>query len=187
MIKTMHMNIVLTLTGPDRVGLVEAVTKVVLDRGGNVETSRMARLGGAFAILMLASLPAGQLAELERAFDELIGQGYKLTLSETEQAHVERYAGWQPFQIEVHGADHEGIIHHVAQSLAERGITIESMDTATTSAAMSGDALFSMTALVLAPPGLVRDDWETALQRVGREVNVDISVTAATPNALRAR
>lgn len=39
----MPTNIVLILTGPDRVGLVEAMTKHLLDRGGNVETSRMTR------------------------------------------------------------------------------------------------------------------------------------------------
>lgn len=90
----MHMNIVLTLTGPDRVGLVEDVTARILDCGGNVETSRMARLGGAFAILLLASLPvAVQLADVETAFQPLIAQGYKLTLSQTEQTHAERHPG----------------------------------------------------------------------------------------------
>ena len=54
----MSKNFVLTLTGPDRIGIVERVTRVLLDRGGNVETSRMARLGGEFAILMLVSMPA---------------------------------------------------------------------------------------------------------------------------------
>jgi len=174
----MHTNVILTLTGPDRVGLVEDVTRRILERGGNIETSRMARLGGAFAILSLISLPAAQLAGLEAAFEPLVAQGYKLTLSQAGQAHGERYAGWLPYQIEVHGADHEGIIHHVAHVLAESGITIESMDTSTASAAMSGSPLFSMQALVLAPPGLPRDRWESALQQAGHDMNVDIVVSA---------
>ena len=49
----MQKTFVLTLTGPDRIGFVEKVTGLLLERGGNVETSRMARLGGEFAILML--------------------------------------------------------------------------------------------------------------------------------------
>ena len=48
-------NLVLTLTGPDRIGIVESVTGLLVARGGNVEMSRMARLGGEFAILMLVS------------------------------------------------------------------------------------------------------------------------------------
>ena len=51
----MQRNLVLTLTGPDRIGIVEGVTKLLVDRDGNVEMSRMARLGGEFAILMLVS------------------------------------------------------------------------------------------------------------------------------------
>jgi glycine cleavage system transcriptional repressor len=53
----MQKTFVLTLTGPDRIGFVEKVTGLLLERGGNVETSRMARLGGEFAILMLAWIP----------------------------------------------------------------------------------------------------------------------------------
>jgi glycine cleavage system transcriptional repressor len=175
----MHTNVILTLTGPDRVGLVEDVTGRILDHGGNIETSRMARLGGAFAILSLISLSTAQLAGLEAAFESLIAQGYKLTLSQAGQAHSKQYAGWLPYQIEVHGADHEGIIHHVAHVLAESGITIESMDTSTASAAMSGSPLFSMRALVLAPPELPRERWESALQQAGHDMNVDIVVSAA--------
>ena len=53
----MQKNFVLTVTGPDRIGIVERVTGLLFEHGGNVETSRMARLGGEFAILMLVSMP----------------------------------------------------------------------------------------------------------------------------------
>lgn len=171
----MQTNLILTLTGADRVGLVEAVTKVVLDHGGNVETSRMSRLGGAFAILMLVSISAAQATTLQHEFESLVGQGYKVTLSQTTQ--TETHVGWLPYQIEVNGADHEGIIHHVAQSLAQCGINIESMDTETTSAPMSGAPLFSMTAMVVAPPSVSGADWEADLLHVARQLNVDIVIS----------
>ena len=50
---------------------LEQVTGLLLDRGGNVETSRMARLGGEFAILMLVSLPSESLSDLERDLEAL--------------------------------------------------------------------------------------------------------------------
>ncbi len=53
----MRTDIVFTLTGTDRIGIVEEVTGVLLGLEGNVETSRMVRLGGEFALLMLVSLP----------------------------------------------------------------------------------------------------------------------------------
>ena len=73
----MRTNIVFTLTGTDRIGIVEGITKLLLDLGGNVETSRMSRLGGEFAVLMLVSLPAGQLANLDKSTQTLMQQGFR--------------------------------------------------------------------------------------------------------------
>ena len=178
----MRTNIVLTLTGTDRIGLVEEITQLLLDLDGNVETSRMARLGGEFAILMLVSIPADQLPNLDRDVEYLITEGYKVTTSPSlaEQTYAEAHPGWLAYQIDVQGADHEGIIHQVARHLSQRGINIESMDTGTAPAPISGTPLFTMTALVAVPPDLPGQDWEVALEEVGRQLNVDITVSAAT-------
>jgi glycine cleavage system transcriptional repressor len=175
----MRENIVFTLTGADRVGIVETVTRMLLDHGGNVETSRMARLGGEFAILMLVSMPPDQLDSLKRDVEELIARGYKVTTSRTGWTYAEAHPGWLPYQIEVKGADHEGIIHQIAHYLSERGINIESMDTEISHAPVSGTPLFSMTALVAVPPNLSGQGWEGALEDMGNQLNVDIKVSAA--------
>src|SRR5689334_2997987 len=103
--RAMQSPIVLTLTGPDRIGIVEEVTRLLLERGGNVEMSRMARLGGEFAILLLASLPAEGAAGLEEGLGGLTARGYKVTISRPERARAEIPAGWLPYEIEVQGAD----------------------------------------------------------------------------------
>jgi glycine cleavage system transcriptional repressor len=175
----MRENLVFTLTGADRVGIVESVTRMLLDHGGNIETSRMARLGGEFAILMLVSMPPNRLAALDRDVEGLIARGYKVTTSRTGQSYAEAHPGWLPFHIEVHGADHEGIIHQIAQYLSDHGINIESMDTETSHAPVSGAPLFSMTAMVVVPPSLFGQGWETALENLGNQLNVDIKVAAA--------
>lgn len=174
----MHANIVLTLTGRDRVGIVEEVTQLLLDLGGNVETSRMTRLGGEFAMLMLVTLPSDQLAHLENNIQLLTAQGYKVTTSQTELTYAEKNLDWLPYQIEVQGADHEGIIHEIARLLSQRGISIESMETGTRPAPLSGSPLFTMTALVLIPLHLVRQGWEAGLEGVGHRLNVEIKVGA---------
>ena len=174
----MRTNIVLTFTGTERIGLVEEITKLLLDLEGNVETSRMARLGGMFAILMLVSIPTEQLADLERKIDYLARQGYKVTTSETKQTYAEAHSGSLFYQIDVQGADHEGIIHQVAHHLSQRGINIESLDTVTAPAPISGAPLFTMTALVSVPPNLPGQDWKTALEEVGHQLDVAIKVTS---------
>jgi glycine cleavage system transcriptional repressor len=174
----MNTEIVLTLTGPDRIGIVDDVTRLLLELGGNVETSRMTRLGGAFAILMLVSMPAEKIAGLDDDIGRLTKQGYKITTNPTVRSYADSFPDWLPYQIEVTGADHEGIIHEIARSLSRRGINIESMDTGTTQAPISGAPLFMMTAAVVVPPSLCSQDWEGELNDVGHRLNVEIKVSA---------
>src|SRR5262249_43713723 len=173
----MQKNFVLTLTGPDRIGIVDRVTGLLLDRGGNVETSRMARLGGEFAILMLVSMPEERFAGLDEDLERLAAQGYKATTTPAQQTYAEAHPGWLPHRIEVHGADHEGIIHEVAHYLSERGINIESADSETTPASVSGAPLFAMTAHVVVPPGLAAQDWKAGLEDLGNRMNLEIRVS----------
>jgi glycine cleavage system transcriptional repressor len=174
----MHREFVLTLTGPDRIGIVEKVTGLLLDRGGNVETSRMVRLGGEFAILMLATLPADRFAGLDEDLGLLTAQGYKVTTTQAEPAAAaEARPGWLPYRIEVQGADHEGIIHEVAHYLSRRGINIESIDSETTPAPLSGIPLFTMDAQVVVPPSLSGQDWEAGLAELGAQMNLEVTVT----------
>ncbi|HEY3318141.1 MAG TPA: ACT domain-containing protein [Coriobacteriia bacterium] len=171
----MAAQIVFTLTGPDRVGLVDEVTELLLDLGGNVETSRMMRLGGEFAMLMLVSLPDVELAKLDASLAHLTGAGYKVTASRTEE-RPDEHAGWLPYRIEVMGADHEGIIHRIAHGLSRRGINIESAETETKQAPVSATPLFSMTTLVLVPPELAEPDWRVELEEAAQRANVDVTV-----------
>ncbi|MHB9097248.1 MAG: glycine cleavage system transcriptional repressor [Syntrophales bacterium] len=172
------MNIVFTLTGPDRIGIVDEVTRMLLDAGGNVETSRMTRLGGEFAILMLVSIPSEEFAGLGRNIATFAEQGYKVTTGPTSLSYAERFPGWLPCEIEIRGADHEGIVHEIAHILSQRGISIEAMDTGTTRAPISGMPLFMMTAAIIVPPGLAGRDWESELYDAGDRLGVEIKVTA---------
>jgi glycine cleavage system transcriptional repressor len=172
----MHRNLVLTLTGPDRIGIVDDVTGLLLGRGGNVEMSRMARLGGEFAILMLVSLAEAQFAGLEQDLERLAAQGYKVTTTPARPTPSESRPGWIPYRIEVHGADHEGIIQEVARYLSHRGINIESMDSETTAAPVSGTPLFTMTASVAVPPELPGQGWEAGLDEISNRMNLEIRV-----------
>lgn len=172
----MRKNLVLTLTGHDRVGIVERVTKLVLNAGGNVDSSRMARLGGEFAMLMLVSLAEDRYEELNHCLNDLCKDGFALTICPTMLAAPEQYSGWMPYQVQVSGADHEGIVHNIACHLAEHGINIETMDTNMTKAPMSGTPLFTMSAVVLVPPQLSFHDLADDLEIIGDNMNVDIEI-----------
>ena len=174
----MRTNVVITLTGPDRVGIVEEVTQALLEIDCNVESSRMARLGGEFAIIALVTLPADTHAEVELAMAPLVAAGYRVTASRTDSGAGVVQAGWRPYKIAVQGADHEGIIHEIAAGLSRNGITIESMETGVSEAPVSGSPLFWMTALVAAPPGVVEADWTAKLRHAAEQSGVDVEVAS---------
>ncbi len=176
----MSKKLVLTLTGRDRVGLVEQVTKKVLKYNGNIEASRMARLGGEFTMLMLVSTSESKFEELKQGVHHLEEEGFTVTTCPTEQDDSTKYTGWLPYLVEVTGADHEGIIHNIARHLAEHDINIETMDTNMVKAPVSGTPLFMMEATVLVPPNLTYHALEEDLDSVGNNLNVDINVTPYT-------
>ena len=53
----MQKNLVLTVIGPDRPGLVESLSRLVGEHGGNWTQSRMAHLAGQFAGILQIALP----------------------------------------------------------------------------------------------------------------------------------
>jgi glycine cleavage system transcriptional repressor len=173
----MQKNFVLTVTGPDRIGIVERVTGLLFEQGGNVETSRMARLGGEFAILMLVSMREECVTGLDKALESLAADGYKVTTTATGLAHAASRPGWRPYAIEVEGADDEGIIHEIAHYLSGKGINIESVESETTLAPVSGSPLFAMKAQVVAPPTLAGLGWEGGLEEIADRMNLEIRVS----------
>jgi len=172
----MQVKAVVTLTGPDSVGIVDEITGALLDLNANVEKSQMAHLGGEFAVLMLVSMPEERLAALDEGLDDLIRRGYKLTLTRTEERPAAVRTRTSAYRVDVTGADHEGIIHDIAHGLSEQGINIESMETSTTPAPVSATPLFAMRAVVAVPQDLAEENWQSTLTEAAHQAGVDASV-----------
>ena len=66
-------HLVLTVVGDDRAGLVSALAHTIAGHGGNWEQSELAELAGAFAGIVLVSVPDEQQHALTAALSELDG------------------------------------------------------------------------------------------------------------------
>jgi glycine cleavage system transcriptional repressor len=176
----MRKQLVLTAVGRDRSGVVEEFTKLILHYDGNVEASRMVRLGGDFAMLVFVSAPEDRIFELRRAVEELHYTKFDVLtrLSEVEDEGEDDQVS--RCTITVLGADHMGIINQVARYLSEQGINLESMHTEVSAAPMSGTPLFTMSADVMVPPRLSVGDLREALDFIGEEMGVDTQVFEKT-------
>ena len=143
---------VVTIIGNDRRGLVARITEEIVSQNANIEESHMARLGGEFAVLMLLSISGSKRETLQDGLEKLNNERIKIFVKETDLARLKVFEGFVPYEISVIGADHEGIVHRVAEYMAELRIQVDEMQTHVTKAPVTGTPLFSMQAEVQAPP-----------------------------------
>ncbi len=143
----------ITASGEDQVGLVERFTSRIAEAGCNIEESRMAVLGGQFAILMLISGPWNALTKLE---DRLVplGDELGLTIVHKRTRPTERKAPLVPYRVNVVAMDHPGIVHSLAEFFSRQGINIEELVTETYPAPHTGTPMFSVNITVGVPAGL---------------------------------
>lgn len=168
--------IVVTTVGPDRRGVVNKITEVIVGHHANIEESRMARLGGEFAVIMLLSLPGEKEEELLTGLDSLKALGLTVITRRTNLSRLEKFQGFVPYEISVIGADHEGIVHRVAHYLAAENVQVETMDTRVSRAPITGTPIFSMQASIDAPPELTLPKLRHKLTELADELGVDIEV-----------
>lgn len=149
----MNKHLVISALGKDRPGIVNELSKAILDCGGNVEDSRMTVLGGEFAVILLVSGHWSAIAKLEHQLPPL-EKKLELTLvaRHTEPRGVR--TNMVPYMVDVVAMDHSGIVHDIAEFFAARQINIEEMSTWTYPAAHTGTAMFSMNMTVSIPSDL---------------------------------
>jgi len=162
-------SLILTVVGPDRPGLVRALSEAVAGRGGSWLESRMARLAGQFAGIVLVEAPEALLEDLRG----LESQGLRIVVQGGSRSLA--VAPAEPrLSLEVVGNDRPGIVRDVAQILAESEVNIEELTTGVASGSFSGETLFRVTALVRAPSAAAVDAVRAGLERLGNELIVDI-------------
>lgn len=121
----MH-ELAITAIGADRPGIVAVVTRVLHERGGNLEDSAMTILGGHFAIMLLVATEedADSLrAALEAATAEL-GLTVSVCPAQSTAGHAE-----PTHLLSVYGADRPGIVAGVSGALAAQGANVVNLET----------------------------------------------------------
>jgi glycine cleavage system regulatory protein len=162
----------LTVVGSDRVGLVEALAKRVAAVGGNWESSRMARLAGQFAGIVLVTIDDARADELVAQLRGLDSAG--LQVMARRIATPATTVSGERVQLELTGADRPGIVRDVSQILASRGVNVEELESEIGSAPMSGEALFKAQALLTVPASVALPELRAALETLGGELMVDL-------------
>src|SRR5688572_18506166 len=108
----MTTDLVLTLIGPDRPGLVEAVADAIAAHGGNWLESRMAQLAGKFAGILRVEVPVESTGPLMSALARLESRGLRIVLEPSSgEAAAARL---QPMELDLLGLDRPGLVREVS-------------------------------------------------------------------------
>jgi glycine cleavage system transcriptional repressor len=173
--------LVLSALGPDRPGLVAQVTSYVADRGGNIEDSRMAVLGGEFGVMMLVSGEPDGVGRIARD-TELLRKETALDVStrETKSPEEHRRAQTIPCKVTCDAIDNPGIVRAVSGALHAAGLNIVSLETTSYEAPITGSPLFRLEAQCDAPKGMTLAKVRVAMNDVAEREGIDVDVSAVT-------
>jgi glycine cleavage system transcriptional repressor len=176
----MSSYIVLTAIGHDRPGLVDEISAFLSAEKINIEDSRMAVLGGEFAVILLASGEAdiaeklrGELPMLEKS------TGLSIQVKPTLAPRDRMVVPSMPHRLSATSMDHPGIVHEITRILHKRNINIESMDTRITNAPLSGAPIFRMKCIINVPVGEKLSSLRRELEKLADRMDIDIEIDAA--------
>lgn len=169
----MKSNLVMTVLGSDRPGLVSSLADTVAAFGGNWLESRMARLAGQFAGIARIACPAGTV-------DALIAELQTRGPSGLTVLAVREDAAEPPVRrmivVDVVGNDRPGIVRELSAAVASAGGNIEELTTGLESAPMSGQPMFRAHGIISIPEETATEALTSAIECLGGDLTVDFSV-----------
>jgi len=166
---------VLTALGPDRPGLIDEISSFLSKRQINIEDSRMAVLGGEFAIILLASSDDDPIKSLEKDRGEIEKTtGLELFIKPTISPKERTVDPSTPHRLHVTSLDHPGLVHDVTRLLHRYNINIESMETHVKNAPISGTPIFNMFCVVTVPVKNKLSNIKNELIELEHRLDVDI-------------
>jgi glycine cleavage system transcriptional repressor len=174
----MKQQLLLTAVGNDRIGIVDDLSKEILDRSCNIEESRMALLGGDFAILLLISGPTDRLARLiedKSILENRLQLAMQMRYTVSSQYTINAI----PYILESSSLDTPGIVHNVSTVLRRYGINITDLETNTESAPMTGAPLFIIKAQLLIPTDVSIISLRKELEELELNYNLDLRLRPA--------
>ena len=168
---------VLTAVGPDRPGLVQEIASVIHGAKANLEDSRMAILGGEFALILLFSGSEQSVTEVGRQvpnFESRLG----LHASIRETTRPAGVAAFHPYKLRVSGVDRPGIVAAVSKVLAGRGINVASLESRVQNAPESGTPMFVLAAELQVPSEVELSSLRRDIATVCDDENLDFVLEA---------
>jgi glycine cleavage system transcriptional repressor len=173
-----------TIIGKDRPGIVADAAEILYRLGCNVEDSSCTMLGGDFAMILIVShkkpFAKVRLSDEFRPLQEMGLSALIRALPDDEVCYLPPQG--ELCLVSVYGSDRPGIVYRVTRELADQRINITDLNTRLIGS--KEEPVYVLMLEAALPKGLTVLDAEGLLEKLKKELNVEISVRVITPVSL---
>jgi glycine cleavage system transcriptional repressor len=163
-----------TFVSLDRPGIVAEVTKVLYEKGFNIEDSSSTLLRGFFSMILIISheklFTPDEIKSMFIKTAEELGLSINITHIESLK---EPLKNGKTYIISIYGSDKPGIVYKITKFLAEKNINI--VDLQTKVAGKKDRPLYVMV-LEVTPLENCDESWITSLKSISDELGTDINI-----------
>jgi glycine cleavage system regulatory protein len=164
------IDLVLTIIGRDRAGVVASLADVVRFHDGNWKRSELAEIAGTFAGVVVVEVGDDRVDELLTNLLVLREQGLHVTAQQVEEPTVVTDA--EEVRLRLTGDDRPGVVHAISSAISELGISISRLGTVTDLPGEGDGKRFEIIAQLSVPVGV---DLDAVLDSLG-ELAVSLGV-----------
>ena len=162
-------NFIIYVSGLDRVGIISDITREISSLSGNIQISKMIKLGQDFNMLVLISLDSKHINTLKKSLNQYTDLSFTIKETLSDQSNDKN-----KFIFRLKGADNEGIVHHCTKLFSNLNINILDLETKILNAPTTGSPLFYIKAIILIPENNSINKLEKSITDIENEKNVVI-------------
>jgi glycine cleavage system regulatory protein len=169
----MQTTLIVSVIGPDRPGLIEQLSSVIVAASGNWEGSRMIRLAGQFSGMVQVVIAEEALPAFHEALAVLEQSGLQTRVHRAGDDDTTSVSG-TALALEVVAQDRQGIVSAISGTLARLGVNVIELATDCSQAPWSGERLFKTEARLILPAGLDADILRQEVEAIAPDLMVEV-------------
>jgi glycine cleavage system regulatory protein len=172
------IELVLTIIGRDRAGVVASLADVVRFHEGNWKRSELAEIAGTFAGVVVVEVGADRVDEFLTNLLVLRDQGLHVTAQQAEGPVAAPDA--DEVRLRLTGDDRPGVVHEISTAISDAGISISRLGTVTDLPGEDGGRRFEITVQLSVPVGTDLDVVLDSIVGVGVRLGIALNLEDLT-------
>ena len=172
------IELVLTIIGRDRAGVVASLADVVRFHDGNWKRSELAEIAGTFAGVVVVEVGDDRVDELLTNLVILREHGLHVTAQQVEGPGGAPDA--DEIRLRLTGDDRPGVIHEISTAISDAGISIARLGTVTDLPGDGDGRRFEITAKLSVPMGADLDALLDSLGTIAVSLDIALDVEDVT-------